>query len=229
LGISRRRDVASVPQQAAGAIDVRWSLAGELACAFIDAPHLAIPPTLHAAALDSIHRRICVLPVRFGVALHDETEIQSMLQNRRYELLDRLDRLDRTCEMGLRIATPADYRRMTCGAGVSPARAAGTAAPQNSEPQSPLAYIEGRRTHYRRIDENTERESLIVRQFVERLCGCYQQWRRLQSSPSYPIRLAFLVERECVAAFRSRLENACDADREGQCAILGPWPPYSFV
>ena len=77
LGISRRRDVPSVPKQAAGAIDVRWSLAGELACAFIDAPHQAVPPMLHATALDAIHRRICVLPVRFGVALRDEAEIHS--------------------------------------------------------------------------------------------------------------------------------------------------------
>ena len=106
LGISRRRDVPSVPKQAAGAIDMRWSLAGELACAFIDAPHQAVPPMLHAAALDAIHRRICVLPVRFGVALHDEAEIRSLLQDRRHELLDHLGRLDRTCEMGLRIAPP---------------------------------------------------------------------------------------------------------------------------
>ena len=68
LGISRRRDVPNVPEQAAGAINMRWSVADELACAYIDAPHAAIPPTLHAAALDAIHRRICVLPIRFGLA-----------------------------------------------------------------------------------------------------------------------------------------------------------------
>ena len=52
LGISRCRDVPSVPTQAAGAIDMRWSLTEELACAFIDAPHHAVPPMLHAAALE---------------------------------------------------------------------------------------------------------------------------------------------------------------------------------
>ena len=106
LGISRRRDVPSVPKQAAGSVDVRWSLAGELACAFIDAPHQAVPPMLHATVLDAIHRRICVLPVRFGLALRDETEIHSLLQDRRHELLDHLSRLDWTCEMGVQIAPP---------------------------------------------------------------------------------------------------------------------------
>ena len=90
LGICRRRDVPSVPRQAAASIHMRWSFAGELACAFIDAPHQAVPPKLHATVLDAIHRRICVLPVRFGVALHDATEIRSMLDSRHDELLDHL-------------------------------------------------------------------------------------------------------------------------------------------
>jgi hypothetical protein len=214
LGISRRRDVPSVPKQAAGSVDMRWSLAGELACAFIDAPHQAVPPMLHATALEAIHRRICVLPVQFGVALRDEAEIRSLLQDRRHELLDHLSRLDWTCEMGLRIAPP------------SPSR---TQVAVSSEPQSPLAYIEGRRSYYQRADENAERDRLIVQQFVERLHGYYRQWRKLQSSPSHPIRLAFLVERDRVAAFQSRVENTRRACHEGRCVVLGPWPPYSFV
>jgi len=214
LGISRRRDVPSVPKQAAGAIDVRWSLAGELACAFIDAPHQAVPPMLHATTLDAIHRRICVLPVRFGLALHDEAEIHSLLQDRHHELLDHLSRLDRTCEMGLRIAPP------------SPSEAQVAAS---SKPQSPLAYIEERRSYYQRVDEGEVRDCSIVQQFVERLHGCYRQWRKLQSSPSHPIRLAFLVERDRVMAFQSRVASTCSTDQEGRCVVLGPWPPYSFV
>lgn len=221
LGISRRRDVPSVPKQAAGSIDVRWSLAGDLACAFIDAPHQAVPPMLHATALDAIHRRICVLPVRFGVALHDESEIHTLLQDRRDELLDHLSRLDWTCEMGLRIALPT-----TASPQCPPPK---TQVAASSQPSSPLAYIEERRTHYQRLDENVERDHLIVQQFVERLHGYYRQWRKLQSAPSHPIRLAFLVERDREAAFRTRLENTYSTHQQGRCAILGPWPPYSFV
>jgi hypothetical protein len=214
LGISRRCDVPSVPRQAAGSVDVRWSLAAELACAFIDAPHHAVPPMLHATVLDAIHRRICVLPVRFGVALRDEAEIQSLLQDRCRELLDHLDRLDCTCEMGVQIAPPDPIRN-----------------PQSPIPaaQSPLTYLERRRLFYQRTDEDVERECSIVQRFVERLHGCYRQWRKLPASLSHRIRLAFLVERDRVMAFQSRVENVRKACREERCVVLGPWPPYSFV
>jgi len=214
LGISRRQDIPSVPKQAAGAVNMRWSVAGELACAFIDAPHRAIQPMLHAAALDAIHRRICVLPLRFGVALHDEAEIRTLLEDRGEELLDHLSRLDSTCEMALRLA---------------PSSPPETPVAVSSKPQSPLAYINGRRSHYQQADETAEQDSLMVQQIVERLHGCYRQWRKLQASARYSIRLAFLVERDRVAAFQSRVENLRKAFQEGRCVMLGPWPPYSFV
>ncbi len=214
LGISRRRDVPSVPRQAAGSVDVRWSLVAELGCAFIDGPHRAVPPMLHATVLDAIHRRICVLPVRFGVALRDEDEIQSLLNSRHHELLDDLSRLDWTCEMGVQITL-----RDTSSSRV--------AAALNR--QSPSDYLEHRRSYYQLLDEDVERERLIVQQFVERLDGCYRQWRKLPSSLSQRIRLAFLVERERVIAFQNRVENVGKACQAGRCVVLGPWPPYSFV
>ncbi len=214
LGISRRRDVPRVPKQAAGSVDVQWSLAGELACAFIDAPHQAVPPMLHAATVDAIHHRICVLPVRFGVALRDETEIFSLLEDRSRELLDRLGRLDRACEMGLRIASPEPPKPGITGAG---------------ESQSPLTYLERRRSYYHQADEDAERDRLTIGRLVDQLCGHYRQWRNLPASASHPIRLAFLVDRDGVTGFRRCVENICNACREGRCAVLGPWPPYSFA
>ena len=216
LGISRRRDVPSVPKQASGSVDMRWTLEGDLACAFLDAPHEPVPPMLHASILDAIHRRICVLPVRFGAALRDESEIRDLLQVRCHDLLDSLSRLDWTCEMGLRIAAPT-------------ATSTPCPLPAPSVAPSALAYIEERRSHYRQTDGNVERDRGIVQQFVERLHGYYRQWRNLPSSPSHPVRLAFLVERNRVAGFQNRAEIARRECHDGRCAILGPWPPYSFV
>jgi hypothetical protein len=227
LGISRRRDVPSVPKQAAGSVDVRWSLAGELACAYIDAPHHAIPAMLHATVLGAIHRRISVLPVRFGATLRDESEIRSLMEQRSGDLLDQLGRLDRTCEMGLQIAAPPPAgQHQLAPVAHSPPKAAiaGT-----SEPPSALEYIAARRSHYQRADGNVERDGLIVQRFVERLHGYYREWRKLPSALSQRIRLAFLVERERVAAFRGCVEGECGGEQEGRCVILGPWPPYSFV
>jgi hypothetical protein len=193
---------------------MRWFHVGELACACIDAPHPGIVPTLHAATLEAINRRIGVLPVRFGLALRDETEIHSLLQNRNEELLDHLNRLDSACEMGLRIAIPNQ-----------------TATPNasSSGPQSSPAYLELRRAHYRQADDAVERDRLIAGQYVDQLQGCYREWRQLPPSPSHPIRLAFLVDRGAAAAFLSRVENARQRFPEGRCSVLGPWPPYSFV
>jgi hypothetical protein len=92
-----------------------------------------------------------------------------------------------------------------------------------------VAYLEQRRGHYQRVDAATERDRLTVRRFVERLQDLYRAWQRLPPWPSQPIRLAFLVERDRVAAFRSRSEDPRHTCRGECCTVLGPWPPYSFV
>ena len=106
LCISRSRDVLNASDDAIGPPIMRWSLAGELACAFVEAKEGGLKAVQHAAALEAIHRRIDVLPMRFGAAMDDESEIRSMLQERGGDLLDRLDRLDGACEMALRITLP---------------------------------------------------------------------------------------------------------------------------
>ncbi len=243
LGISRRRDVPCLPRQAAGSYALQWSIMSELGCAFLDAPHQAVPPMLHAALLDAIHRRICVLPVRYGVALREETEIRSLLSDRHHELLSQLSRLDGACEMGVQIASATPIPN-----------------PQSPIPRVPLplAYLEQRRSYYERADEDVEQDRLMVQRLVGRWQGCYRQWRRLPATPRRRIRLAFLVERDGVTAFQGRVETqgpgtgsffgpsraekcACplaaqgraatapEGHPPGRCVVLGPWPPYSFV
>jgi hypothetical protein len=130
--------------------------------------------------------------------------------------------------MGVQIAPPtaADQCSTSVPLRRPSSKTQGTVSPN---PQSPLAYLEERRSHYQRADENTERDRLIVLQFVEGLHGYYRQWRKLPPSPLHPIRLAFLVERNRVTAFQSRMKNIRKACQKGRCVVLGPWPPYSFV
>jgi hypothetical protein len=214
LGISRRRDVSSLSAKlAAGSADVRWSVEGELACAFIDAPHDAVQPMHHAAALDAIHHQICVLPMQFGVELHDEGDIRSIIRGHDHELLDRLGRLDWTCQMMLRIAPPGAPRE---------ASHACSTRGSSSKP------TEKRRSHLHEGDSG-EQIRQIVQHFVEHLHGIYRDWRRLPSAPLQPIRLAFLLERDRVDAFQGRLKSPHTICRIERCEILGPWPPYSFV
>ena len=220
LGISRRRDVPSVPKQAAGSVDMRWSLAGELACAFIDAPHQAVPPMLHAAALDAIHRRICVLPVRFGVALHDENEIRSMLQDRHDELLDHLiasiDLRNGIADRAAKSAGSTRRRRL-----IQAAIAAGLHR-TSADPT-----IDGQMT-------TRNATARLCEQLVERLA-------RLLSAVAKTAVLAIARDpagiprrtRPRGGLSEPRGEHAVAGRRSGSGAdayvILGPWPPYSFV
>jgi hypothetical protein len=213
LGICRSRESPCVPKQVTQSANMRWSVEGDLACILIDSPYHVIQPALHASVLDAIHRRICVLPVRFGVALNDEPEVRSMLKTHCREFLDHLDRLERTCEMGLRINLLK----------LPEPKAA------SSERRTLSAYLDNRRSHYERTDEEENRRHSIVGHFVEKLSDCWKQWRELTSSQTYPIRLAFLIERDRAATFQNRAEQACRTFFDGRCAVLGPWPPYSFV
>jgi hypothetical protein len=260
LGIARRQDVALAAQDAVvGQVAVCWVLADELAGAVLDPRQGPPQPLEHAAALEAIHRRMCVLPIRFGTVLSGEAEFRSLLEAGRRELLDRLDRLDGTCEMGLRIALPE------CPA----------MRPDPSPAISPsVSYLHQRRAHYEGLDSLVAQADLTVERFVRELHGTYREWRRLTPSPpglTYPsphsvplldvrqavmrdspphcfceavahcdptrgvgekcgpVRLAFLVERNRIAAFQQRCQ-ASRRERPGeQQTVLGPWPPYSFV
>jgi hypothetical protein len=215
LGISRSQDVARAGENTAIELaDTRWSRAGELACVLIDTAHDSLKPLQHAALLAAIHRHMCVLPMRFGMTVRDEAEIHAMLQSRRGELLERLARLDGACEMALRI---------TC----ENPRTMGTDAVTDTG--LPLGYLEQRRRRYQQADATTQRDRQVVRQLVEGLPGLYRDWRRLPATAEQLIRLAFLVERDRVAAFRRGVADLCHAREVRRCAVLGPWPPYSFV
>jgi hypothetical protein len=243
LCIIRSRDVPSASEEEAiGCPAVEWSCDGELACAFVEAPHDGFQPLQHAAALEAIYRRVGVLPMRFGAAMHDESEIRSLLQTRRDELLERLDRLAGTCEFGLRITLPApvsSHVRQTPGRPVGgPDIPVCQPSVDSSDRQECLShrdnhsaqiYLERRRSHYQDQDAAGLRADQVVKQLVERLQGTHRQWRRLPSPSPQVVRLALLVEHDQVDGFRSRLAGLGTECSEGRCVVLGPWPPYSFV
>jgi len=214
LGICRSRDVARAPETLrAGSAVARWSRENELACAWLEPAARPLEPLEHAAAVAAIHRHICVLPMRFGIAAAEEGPLRSLLRARREELLERLDCLEGAGEMALRIAVPRPIG--------PPVVSSATSAPQ--------AYFQRRRAHYRQRDEADDRYRAVEQRFLERLRGVYRDWRRLPDSALDLLRLTFLVAREQTDAFRARLADHCGTDRAGGCLILGPWPPYSFV
>ncbi len=215
LGICRSRDLDQAPDTvAAGSAVARWSLEGELACAWLEAASGPTKPLEHAAAVAAIHQRICVLPMRFGTVAAEESEVRSLLRARQGELLERLDYLDGAGEMALRVAVPRPSE--------------GPAAPSSADP-APQAYFQRRRAHYQQRDAADELCRATEQRFLERLCGVYRDWRRLPNPAPNLLRLTFLVAREQTDVFRHRLADFGRGRGEDGCLILGPWPPYSFV
>jgi hypothetical protein len=208
LGISRSGDVPRLPGS------VRWITAGDLAAAVLGPQPSPPEPAEHARTLAAIHRHISVLPMRFGAAAADEAAVRALLEKRRGRLASTLDRLEGTCEMGLRIWLP--HRP----------------APQ-AEPVataiSPFEYLALRRAQYAWADELGCQAESAVSRYVALAGDLCRDWCRLICQSPGLVRLALLVDHQQVDALRKRLETAPKPRQVERCVLLGPWPPYSFV
>lgn len=191
-----------------------WVFSGSLAAAVAHATHSLLSPDTHARTLAAIHQRFCILPMRYGTVLDGEEAVRTMLQARGSDFMGSLQQLEGSCELGVRIVL---------------------AHPTVPDPKShhvtgsATDYLSWRRARYEREDALGERADQVTRMLFEATDGLYRQWRKLPSSSPDLLRLSFLVERACTTAFRNRVRIMDLATSEDKCAVLGPWPPFSFV
>ncbi|MGO8745036.1 MAG: GvpL/GvpF family gas vesicle protein [Thermoguttaceae bacterium] len=198
---------------------IRWVAHGRLAAATVWPMPSTSGPLEHAALVAAIHARINMLPVRYGTVLPDEEAVRHFLGNRRENLLDDLDRLHGTAEIGLRIELPD-----------SPLPTGPLAASGSYHADiSPVQYLAARRVRYQWHDQLETNAQLAVATCVRALSGLYRNWQRLSPEPLGIVRLAFLVERKLSDAFAERVEMFTTMKIGRRCTLVGPWPPYSFV
>ncbi len=191
---------------------------GALAAAVWSGPSSPTPRE-HAAQLAAIHRQVDVLPMRFGVVLPDAEAVHNLLRRQQESLLQDLDRLKGTAEIGVRIALPQGRLPPT-----SPLPS-GSSGPDSS----PAQYLATRRARYRWQDQLGRCAQLAAESCTAALKDLYRNGRRLSPEPPGTVRLAFLVERSLSEAVARRL-GVLEAQRPGEhYTIVGPWPPYSFV
>lgn len=236
LGFSRSADVC----RASG---VDWMVLGELAAAVVPLPP-SPTPLEHAAHLATIYRHGDVLPMRFGAILSDASAVGNFVGREREKLIEQLDRLQGTAEIGVRIALspapgpPASSELEEEGreGGQSPfvpfvrsslgaVRTNGDCSPSSA----PADYLARRRAQYQSQDQLALRTQLSAEHCTGMLRGHCRDWRRLSPEPPGAVRLAFLVERNLSQSFAERLATLSVARPGERYAILGPWPPYSFV
>lgn len=191
-----------------------WVFSGPLAAAVVHATHSPLSPDAHARTLAAIHQQFCILPMRYGTVLDGEEAVRTMLDARGSDLMDSLQQLGGSCELGVRIVL---------------------AHPTVPEPKShhvtrsATNYLSWRRARYEREDALSDRADQVTRKLVDSTDGLYRRWRKLPSSSPDLLRLSFLVEQVRIVAFRNRVQTMDLATSGDKCAVLGPWPPFSFV
>ena len=236
LGISRSEDLARLPcslasprsvvrnrEPAEACLEPRqdaisWVVEEALSAATVQ----PLPPPRgqlrHGALLTAIHRCIDILPARLGIVLPGENALREFLHRQQEKLLQDLERLRGTSEIGLRIEFPPS----------SAAPCPALANHRRDTALSPSGYLAVRRREFARKDRLDRQAQLASEFYVRGLKGLYQERRRLAAPPGV-LRLAFLVSRKRCEAFRERVSMLGAASAWERCTRLGPWPPYSFV
>lgn len=173
-----------------------------------------------ARVVSRLHRRMAIVPMRFGSLVRREEEAAEFLRQHEGELADALAEVEGCDEMGLRILIR------------DPEAAAAETVPEPPLPQghAGVAYLERRRRFYER-QERAERVCDVRAERAEAaFSGLFRQVRRehVPCPEGRLLSLSFLVERPRVDAFI----EACRVFRQEsswEAICSGPWPPYSFV
>jgi Gas vesicle synthesis protein GvpL/GvpF len=164
-------------------------------------------------AVEAIHARQAVIPLRYGCVMESESAIIRLLEDHRQEYAALLGRLRGMTEMGIRVLCPAR---------------------PGSVPGSPLspgaAYLASLRNRYSSGDSLAPEEAQLADQIAGLLSGCYTEQRR-EISPADQGRLVslyFLTPKTDVERFRNKARQICPPGGT-KLMLSGPWPPYNFV
>jgi hypothetical protein len=203
-------DGSALPEPELGGLRLRRVRDGELV-AFVGegaaaGPEDSVEQILsHERVVELLMDRQPILPMRFGNTVEHESQIRSLLQDRRRELSAALERVRGAVELGVR-AQWSQPSRVAPGDG----------------PQTGTDYLLERLAIHRRADA-------VVRG-LDRLAGCARLSRiRALSRPTLPFLGAYLVEKARVTAFVGACAELDDELEDVELVCTGPWPPYSFA
>jgi hypothetical protein len=158
----------------------------------------------HARVIDELTAlNAAVLPARFGRGYANADDLGRAVAERSDALRSALDRVRGCLEFGLRVlSTSGD-----------------AAAPGESGREYMLARLEERQRAERLAAELHEPLAAIAASAT----------RSVGATPQLLLSAAYLVPRDAVESFRSRLLELESAHPELTLACTGPWPPYSFA
>jgi len=167
----------------------------------------------HEQVVERLMESGTVLPLRFGTTVADAEELVGVLHSRSHEFMAALNGVRGAVELAVRAELqPENATPEAALAGAT----AGAAGPGT-------AYMLERLEAERRSAATSDRIHGELAELARRSS------RRARGVGSGSFNVAYLVDRDRVEEFRSRVE-ALGAEIEGAAIVCtGPWPPYSFT
>ncbi len=178
----------------------------------------------HEAVVESLMSDRAVLPMRFATLLPSRQHVGDMLC-RAYRALARdIERVRGHVEIGMRFFSAIEPD----GEAARPPAAADRFTLRGTGPGS--AYLRARLAREQQLRDRQRAELRLVRDVYD-LLASHAKESRLdgEAQERHGIAAAFLVPRDCLAAFRDCVGEVADANPQLALLATGPWPPYSFV
>jgi hypothetical protein len=156
--------------------------------------------------VESLMARHSILPARFGSRFDDETDVRTMVRDRRDQL-------------AAAVALVRDAVEVSVSA-IWPERAEGNAGDTGANPGT--AYMLARVQHHKQAQEIARRLEPLSR-------AARASTHTLLSQPTLPFQGAYLVARDELEHFTDLVREIDAGLEEAELACTGPWPPYSFA
>jgi hypothetical protein len=176
----------------------------------------------HHGVVEAAAQGTTVLPLRLATVYLDDDRVRAMLAAHRDAFADRLDRLARHTEWGVKLYVEAPAREE------QPAAAAGTG---RDYLRMRRAQRGSREDAYRAAQGAAARVEEAARgHAVDRVRHRPQQGTLARGPGENIVNDAYLVPQREAEAFREDVTRAVAAQAQGvRVEITGPWVPYSFA
>lgn len=186
-----------------------WVSEGDAAAATLDriAAHDAV--ARHAL------RTATPLPLRFGTRFPDEAAVRAALLEHEERWKESLRRVAGRVEVAVHVRRPEP--------------AAPTDTPTPAAIRSGREYLESRRAAMWRDQEERDLCRRLVEEVERHFAELRLESAAEEAAKNGECRVAHLVARADLSAYRLCVERARAAHPELEIALSGPWAPYSFV
>lgn len=200
-----------------------------------DASWTAVRAMRHETVMEYVARRVSVVPLRFGTIYLERAGVERMLEEKRRELAQIIERLRGREEWGVNVY--CDQSTLTSViTSVSPVlRDLAERAAQASPGQS---YLMQKKIDTLRVDEARAALTRIVDEVEQSLTKQSEDAKRLRvlkveatEHGELKAKFAFLIKRSEFEAFRDAAERLAQEHQTAgvRLELTGPWPAYNFT